>query len=73
MTGRVLVGLFCSFTLVAQMTGLRASLPKVSYVTSLDVWMLVCLLFTASTLIQLALVQIFGHKQVSLHIPYFPI
>ena len=65
MTGRVLVGLFCSFTLVAQMTGLRASLPKVSYITSLDMWMFVCLIFTASTLIQLGVMQVFWRRQVS--------
>jgi len=56
-TARVLIGLFCSFTLVGQMTGVRATLPKVSYLTSLDIWLTMCLLFTFSSLLQMAVVQ----------------
>ena len=65
MNGRAQVGLFCTFALMAYMSGLHSKLPKVSYITSLDVWILTCLIFTVSTFVQLLVVQTVGHKQVN--------
>ena len=48
------------------MSGLRTSLPKVSYITYLDIWMFICLLFTGSTFLEILIMQVFGCKQVNI-------
>ncbi|KAK7939225.1 hypothetical protein WMY93_002551 [Mugilogobius chulae] len=42
---RVALGITTVLTMTTQSSGSRASLPKVSYVKAIDIWMAVCLLF----------------------------
>ena len=43
--GRVTLAMTTILTLTAMFSGIRHSVPKVSYITFLDIWMLTCLIF----------------------------
>ncbi|XP_078265112.1 glycine receptor subunit alpha-2 isoform X1 [Rhinoraja longicauda] len=51
---RVALGITTVLTMTTQSSGSRASLPKVSYVKAIDIWMAVCLLFVFSALLEYA-------------------
>lgn len=55
---RISLGLLTVLTMTTQSAGARASLPKVSYVKGIDVWMAVCLLFVFAALIEFAYVNV---------------
>ena len=55
---RISLGLLTVLTMTTQSSGARASLPKVSYVKAIDVWMAVCLVFVFLALIQFAYVNV---------------
>ncbi|XP_019679668.1 glycine receptor subunit alpha-4 isoform X2 [Felis catus] len=52
-------------TMTTQSSGSRASLPKVSYVKAIDIWMAVCLLFVFAALLEYAAVNFVSrqHKE----------
>nr|4X5T_A Chain A, Proton-gated ion channel,GLRA1 protein,GLRA1 protein [synthetic construct]4X5T_B Chain B, Proton-gated ion channel,GLRA1 protein,GLRA1 protein [synthetic construct]4X5T_C Chain C, Proton-gated ion channel,GLRA1 protein,GLRA1 protein [synthetic construct]4X5T_D Chain D, Proton-gated ion channel,GLRA1 protein,GLRA1 protein [synthetic construct]4X5T_E Chain E, Proton-gated ion channel,GLRA1 protein,GLRA1 protein [synthetic construct] len=54
---RVGLGITTVLTMTTQSSGSRASLPKVSYVKAIDIWMAVCLLFVFSALLEYAAVN----------------
>ncbi|XP_041066871.1 glycine receptor subunit alpha-2 [Carcharodon carcharias] len=62
---RVALGITTVLTMTTQSSGSRASLPKVSYVKAIDIWMAVCLLFVFSALLEYAAVNFVSrqHKE----------
>ncbi|XP_015715758.1 glycine receptor subunit alpha-4 [Coturnix japonica] len=62
---RVGLGITTVLTMTTQSSGSRASLPKVSYVKAIDIWMAVCLLFVFSALLEYAAVNFVSrqHKE----------
>ncbi|KAM4733204.1 glycine receptor subunit alphaZ1 isoform 1-T2 [Anableps anableps] len=63
---RVALGITTVLTMTTQSSGSRASLPKVSYVKAIDIWMAVCLLFVFSALLEYAAVNFIArqHKEL---------
>ncbi|XP_060605811.1 glycine receptor subunit alpha-2-like isoform X1 [Ruditapes philippinarum] len=59
---RISLGLLTVLTMTTQSAGARSSLPKVSYVKGIDVWMATCLLFVFAALIEFAYVNV--HSRV---------
>ncbi|KAL8613884.1 hypothetical protein ACOMHN_032874 [Nucella lapillus] len=55
---RVSLGLLTVLTMTTQSTGEKASLPKVSYVKAIDVWMAGCLAFVFAALLEFAYVNV---------------
>lgn len=55
---RVSLGVTCVLTMTTQSSGVRQTLPPVSYVKAIDVWMLVCLLFVFGALLEFAYVNV---------------
>merc|ERR1712018_823522 len=54
--GRISMVMMSLLTLMAMFSGVRQSTPKVSYVSMLDVWMLMCIFFIFLVLIEFAVV-----------------
>ena len=55
--GRVGMGMMTLLTLTAMFGATRHSVPKVSYVSYLDIWMLSCILFVVGSIIEFVVVQ----------------
>lgn len=55
---RVSLGVTCILTMTTQSSGIRQSLPPVSYVKAIDVWMCVCLMFVFAALLEFAYVNV---------------
>ncbi|XP_053398898.1 glycine receptor subunit alpha-2-like [Mercenaria mercenaria] len=60
---RVSLGVTCVLTMTTQSSGIRQSLPPVSYVKAIDVWMFVCLLFVFAALLEFAYVNVLQRKK----------
>ncbi|XP_065545990.1 glycine receptor subunit alpha-4 isoform X2 [Lathamus discolor] len=62
---RVGLGITTVLTMTTQSAGSRASLPKVSYVKAIDIWMAICLLFVFAALLEYAAVNFVSrqHKE----------
>ncbi|XP_002730865.2 glycine receptor subunit alpha-2-like [Saccoglossus kowalevskii] len=54
---RVALGVTIVLTVTTQAISVHSILPKVSYVTAIDVWMLVCLMFVVASLLEYAMVH----------------
>ena len=54
---RVSLGVTCVLTMTTQTSGIRMTLPPVSYVKAIDIWMFVCLLFVFAALLEYAYVN----------------
>ena len=63
-TARVGVGMTTLLTLVSMYSGVRQSTPEVSYVSYLDVWMLVCLLCVLSFMFEFIVVTHLTSSQI---------
>ncbi|XP_064636840.1 glycine receptor subunit alphaZ1-like isoform X2 [Lineus longissimus] len=61
---RISLGVTTVLTMTTQLSGSRASIPKVSYPKAIDVWMATCMLFVFSALIEYALVNVLS-RQIS--------
>jgi len=59
---RVSLGLLTVLTTTTMSAGARASLPRVSYIKAIDVWMIVCLVFVFASLIEYAVVNVLSRK-----------
>ena len=60
---RISLGLLTVLTMTTQSSSARASLPKVSYVKSIDIWMVVCLIFVFVALVQFAYVNVLSRAE----------
>jgi hypothetical protein len=60
---RVSLGVTCVLTMTTQSSGIQQSLPPVSYVKAIDIWMLVCLLFVFAALLEFAYVNVLKRKK----------
>lgn len=59
---RVSLSVTCILTMTTQSSGVRQTLPPVSYVKAIDVWMLVCLVFVFAALLEFAYVNVLTRK-----------
>jgi hypothetical protein len=59
---RVSLGLLTVLTTTTMSGGARASLPKVSYIKAIDIWMISCLVFVFSSLIEYAVVNVLARR-----------
>ncbi|XP_021348248.1 glycine receptor subunit alpha-3-like isoform X2 [Mizuhopecten yessoensis] len=60
---RISLGLLTVLTMTTQSSGARATLPRVSYVKAIDVWMSMCLIFVFSALIEFAYVNVLARVE----------
>ncbi|CAN0418643.1 unnamed protein product [Lampetra planeri] len=63
MVARVALGITTVLTMTTQISGSRFSLPKLSYITAMDIWMTTCLVFVFSALLESVLVSMLEQKE----------
>lgn len=61
---RVSLGLLTVLTMTTQSTGANSNLPRVSYIKAIDVWMITCLVFVFTALVEFAFVNVISRKGV---------
>lgn len=59
---RVSLGVICVLTMTTQSSGIRNSLPRVSYIKAIDIWMALGLLFVFAALLEYAFINIQTRK-----------
>ena len=59
---RVSLGLLTVLTMTTASTGANASLPRVSYIKAIDVWMSMCLFFVFNALLEFAVVNVISRS-----------
>lgn len=59
---RVTLGLLTVLTATTQSSGADTSLPRVSYIKGIDVWMSMCLVFNFAAFLEFALVNVISRK-----------
>lgn len=59
---RVSLGVICVLTMTTQSSGIRSSLPVVSYIKAIDIWMAVGLLFVFAALLEYAYINVQTRK-----------
>ncbi|XP_076470382.1 glycine receptor subunit alpha-2-like [Babylonia areolata] len=69
---RVSLGLLTVLTMTTQSTGEKASLPKVSYIKAIDVWMAGCLAFVFAALLEFAYVNVQSRVEKRYSSPFQP-
>ncbi len=60
---RVSIGLVIILTMTTWNTGIQGSLPRVSYIKAIDVWMSMCLTFVFASLVEVAVVNVISRKK----------
>ncbi|ESO93833.1 hypothetical protein LOTGIDRAFT_182253, partial [Lottia gigantea] len=60
---RISLGVLTVLTMTTQSSGAQSSLPKVSYVKAIDVWMAMCLFFVFASLLEFAYVNVMTRKR----------
>jgi hypothetical protein len=60
---RISLGLLTVLTMTTQSSGAKASLPRVSYVKAIDIWMSTCLFFVFAALIEFAYVNVLARVE----------
>ena len=61
---RVSLGLLTVLTTTTMSGSARESLPKVSYIKAIDIWMIMCLVFVFASLIEYAFVNVVARRQI---------
>lgn len=61
---RISLGILTVLTMTTQKSMAISSLPRVSYVKAIDVWMAACLCFVFASLLEFALVNVMDRRQV---------
>lgn len=61
---RISLGILTVLTMTTKTSSAVSSLPKVSYVKAIDVWMSTCLLFVFAALLEYALVNVLERRFV---------
>ncbi|KAI0233032.1 Glycine receptor subunit alpha-3 [Lamellibrachia satsuma] len=64
---RVGLGITTVLTMAAQLSGSKASIPKVHYSKAIDIWMAACMMFVFVALIEYAFVNALSQTQVKEH------
>ena len=67
-SGRVGMAMTTMLTLTAMFGAVRQNVPKVSYVTLLDIWMVVCIVFIFGCIVEFTVVSTLlkhGRKEIS--------
>lgn len=59
---RVSLGLLTVLTTTTMSAAARSSLPRVSYIKAVDIWMVICLLFVFASLIEYAIVNVLARR-----------
>ena len=59
---RVSMGLLTVLTMTTQSSSARSSLPRVSYVKAIDVWLSMCLVFVFMSLLEFAVVNVLSRR-----------
>ena len=54
--GRVAIGMTTILTLTAMFSGIRHAVPKVSYISYIDIWMVMCLIYVNFFMFEFVLV-----------------
>ncbi|XP_041359695.1 glycine receptor subunit alpha-3-like [Gigantopelta aegis] len=60
---RITLGVLTVLTMTTQSSGARASLPRVSYVKAIDVWMATCLFFVFASLLEFAYINVIARRR----------
>ncbi|KAK7097043.1 glycine receptor subunit alpha-2-like [Littorina saxatilis] len=61
--GRTSLGVLTVLTMTTQSSSVNASLPRVSYIKAIDLWMSTCLVFVFSALIEFAIVNVLSRRK----------
>ncbi|CAL1532978.1 unnamed protein product [Lymnaea stagnalis] len=61
---RITLGVLTVLTMTTQSSGARASLPRVSYIKAIDVWMAACLFFVFASLLEFAYINVLARRRV---------
>lgn len=62
-SARVFIGLLTALMTTMMSEGARATLPRVSYIKAIDVWMIVCLVFVFASLVEYVVVNVLARRQ----------
>ncbi|KAJ8298416.1 hypothetical protein KUTeg_024947 [Tegillarca granosa] len=60
---RISLGVLTVLTMTTQSSGARNSLPRVSYIKAIDVWMATCLLFVFGSLLEFAYINVLTRRK----------
>ncbi|XP_035826071.1 gluClAc2 [Aplysia californica] len=61
---RISLGVLTVLTMTTQSSGARSSLPRVSYVKAIDVWMATCLFFVFASLLEFAYINVLARRRM---------
>ncbi|XP_025088665.1 glycine receptor subunit alpha-2-like [Pomacea canaliculata] len=61
--GRISLGVLTVLTMTTQSSSVNASLPRVSYIKAIDLWMSTCLVFVFAALIEFAVVNVLSRRR----------
>lgn len=59
---RISLGILTVLTMTTQTSGIHASLPRVSYIKAIDLWMAVCMVFVFGALLEFAYVNVLSRR-----------
>ncbi|KAJ8297636.1 hypothetical protein KUTeg_024167 [Tegillarca granosa] len=59
---RTSLGILTVLTMTTQTSGIHASLPRVSYVKAIDLWMAICMVFVFGALLEFAYVNVLSRR-----------